>query len=48
MFVFILKYLIIALCLAYLNHVFSKKKAVQMDVKRHMLEKKVEDVCRFA
>ena len=29
MFVFILKYLVVALCLAYLNHVFSKKKAVR-------------------
>lgn len=42
MFVFILKYIFIALCLAYMNHVFSKKKAVMYDVKRHILEKRLE------
>lgn len=42
MYVFILKYVIIALCLAYMNHVFSKKKAVMYDVKRHILEKRLE------
>lgn len=42
MLVFILKYLVIALCLAYLNHVFSKKKAVMLDVRRHVLEKRLK------
>ena len=42
MYVFILKYVIIALCLAYMNHVFSKKKAVIYDVKRHILEKRLK------
>lgn len=42
MLVFILKYLVLTLCLAYLNHVFSKKKAVAQDVKRHVLEKRLK------
>lgn len=41
MFVLVLKYIVIALFLAYMSHVFSKKKAVQMDVKKHLLEKKL-------
>lgn len=42
MFVLILKYLVIALLLAYMNNVFSKKKAVMNDVKRHILEKRLK------
>lgn len=36
-----LKYIAVALLLAYMNHVFSKKKAVCIDVKRHIIEKRL-------
>lgn len=41
MVVLVLKYVVIALLLAYLNRVFSKKKAVMTDVKKHILEKRL-------
>lgn len=39
MYILILKYILIALCLAYETHVFSKKKKVMLDVKRHVLKR---------
>lgn len=42
MYILILKYILIALCLAYVTHVFSKKKEVMLDVKRHVLEKRLK------
>ena len=42
MYILILKYILIALCLAYVNHVFSKKREVLLDVKRHVLEKRLK------
>lgn len=41
MMVLFLKYIVAALLLAYMNHVFSKKKAVCIDVKRHVIEKRL-------
>lgn len=41
MYILILKYILIALCLAYITHVFSKKREVMIDVKRHVLEKRL-------
>jgi hypothetical protein len=42
MYILILKYILIALCLAYVTHVFSKKREVMLDVKRHVLEKRLK------
>ena len=42
MYILVLKYILIALCLAYVTHVFSKKKEVMLDVKRHVLEKRLK------
>ena len=42
MYILVLKYILIALCLAYVNHVFSKKREVLLDVKRHVLEKRLK------
>lgn len=40
--ILIIKYIIIALCLAYLTRVFSKKREVLLGVKRHVLEKRLK------